>query len=265
MVFCALVALLAGCNRGDPPLTEEGFCQEYARIECGKVTTFCSFDPASCESVRVQACRGNAARLKAGGHSFNPGNTDRCLKKLEEAYRTLPINAMMLQAVEEVCDRVFEGTAKMLEPCIADFDCVGGLICDKGKCATEKVVPPRSQCANFGETCSKGEYCTNASGSFLCTPRQDRDAPCSLSQPCKEEYRCVTTCQPRRTIGEACASDDDCLSGYCNRYLDMRTCGPGLTFSPGSATCLAYMSGDASVPVRGPTSGGDGGTDSSTD
>ena len=108
---------MAGCNRGPAAMTEEQFCAEYARIECSKVAAFCSFNPASCEPVRTSACRASAGRVKGAGHEFNPDNSDRCLKKLEEAYKALPISAAMLKAVDDACTRVIEGTASgQLDP-----------------------------------------------------------------------------------------------------------------------------------------------------
>jgi hypothetical protein len=260
-MLCALLAL-AGCNKGDGSMTEEQFCQQYASIECSKVSAFCSFNPMSCEPVRVNACREFASRVKGVGHQFNPGNTDRCLKKLEEAYRSLPIGAVMLKAVDETCARVFEGTAKVTEACAADYDCAGGLICDKNHCGVEKVVASRSGCANIGERCPAGEFCTNDSGLFLCVKRLDLGATCSLSRPCAESLRCRTSCVPRLDTQGACSEDDDCLSGYCNRYVTNRTCGLGLTFSPESPSCIAYMGApDGGTPMRGNNEVGDGGAE----
>jgi hypothetical protein len=267
--LCALTVLVfglgAGCNRGDGPMTEQKFCEEYARIECSKVAAFCSFNPANCEPSRLSICIATARTLKSGGHQFNPGNTDRCLKKLEEAYRVLPISAAMLKDVDDQCTRVFEGTAKPAEACVADYDCADGLICDKGRCGALKVVASGAGCANIGEVCPKGEYCTANSGIFLCTRRQQQGMACSPAQPCVENLRCRDTCVPRLDIQDMCSSDDDCLSGYCNRYVTTRTCGLGLTFSPESPSCVYYMRGDdGGVPMRGPTPAPDAGADASS-
>src|SRR5213082_1393540 len=115
IVSCALAGI--GCIRGEAAMTEERFCQEYARIECSKVAAFCSFNPATCQPVREAACRLTAGQLKSGGHQFNPDNTDPCLKKLQAAYQTLHISAAMLKGVDDTCDRLFAGTAKAAEVC----------------------------------------------------------------------------------------------------------------------------------------------------
>jgi hypothetical protein len=254
----------AGCQRDGSGLSEEAFCQEYARIECEKVAGFCSFSAAACEPSRAQACRDMGNRLKGGMRQYNAANTGACLKKLEDAYKTLPITAATLAGLEEACARVFAGTAKSNDPCAANYDCAGTLVCDKGFCGVEKVVASRAGCANVGERCPRGEYCTNTSttGLFLCIPRTPLDSPCAISTPCMEDLRCRTTCVRRLDTGAPCLEDDDCLSGYCNRYVSNRTCGVGLTFSAESPSCFAYLGGpDGGTPSRTGNEIVDSGTD----
>jgi hypothetical protein len=237
-----------------PARTEEQFCQEYARIECSKIAPFCSFNPDNCEPARVNACRVAAAQLKGVGHQYNAANTDACLKKLGDAYMIPLITATMMKGVADTCARVFEGTAKVTEACVADYDCSGGLICDKGHCGVEKIVSSGGLCANPGERCPKGEYCTSATGVFICTKRAAAGVACALSVPCEETLRCESAvCVPRLDTQGACTQDDDCISGYCNLYIPNRTCGVGLTFSVGSPSCIAYMGNpDGGLPGRGP-------------
>jgi hypothetical protein len=254
----ALVAL-AGCQKSETPLTEETFCAEYARIECGKVAEFCSFNPATCEPARVIACKAEAVTRRGTTRTFAPGNTDACLKKLEEAFRSQLITGAMLTAVDQACARVYQGSAKALEPCQADNDCLGGLICDKGLCGTEKLVPAGSQCSNIGERCQPDEYCTVSSpnGPWRCLRRAAEDAMCSREVPCLPTLRCRTTCSKRLANGDECQADDDCLSNYCTRYVSRRTCGTGLSFSPESPSCFAYSPGDGGVPGKAPNTTAD--------
>jgi hypothetical protein len=251
-----LAVLALGCNRGDSGLTEEQFCEEWGRIECDKVAAFCSFSAANCVPSRAAACRDFGARIKGGQRQYNAANTEACLKKVEEAYKTLPISAATLKGVDDTCARVFAGTVKSNEPCVAEYDCAGTLVCDKGFCGVEKVVASRAGCANVGERCPRGEYCSNASttGLFLCIPRTPLDSPCTLSTPCLEDLRCRNTCVRRLGIQEPCLEDDDCQSGYCTRYVTNRTCGVGVTFSPESPSCLAFVgAADGGSPSRGGT------------
>jgi hypothetical protein len=227
------------------------------------VASLCSFDPAMCQPVRKDACRMTATAHHNNGRQFNPGSTDGCLKKLEEAYKLLPIPASKLKEVDDACARVFGGLAKATDPCTADFECSGSLICDKNHCGTLKVVPSLGGCANIGERCQPDEFCTNDNPNqlFFCVKRVQQGAPCSLSRPCAEGLRCRDVCVPKVANGE-CAIDDDCQSGYCNRYISPRTCGVGLTFSPGAPSCTAYASApDGGTPMRGTNEVSDGGTD----
>jgi hypothetical protein len=252
-LVCAFSVLATACMKQAPARTEEQFCQEYARIECSKIAPFCSFSPANCEPARVNACRVNAGQLKGVGHAYNAANTDACLKKLTDAYMTTLITPAMLKGVSDTCARVFEGTAKVTETCVADYDCVGGLICDKGHCGVEKIVASGGLCANPGERCPKGEFCTNATGIFVCSKRALLGATCALSVPCEETLRCLNSvCVARLDTQGVCNSDDECATGYCNLYISPRTCGVGLTFSVGSPSCTAYMGNpDGGIPGRG--------------
>jgi hypothetical protein len=249
-------------------MTEEGFCQEYAKIECNKIAAFCSFNPTTCEPIRVQACRTAAMSFKMSGHQFNPSNTDACLKKLDAAFATLPIRAPILKELDDTCSRVFAGVGKMTDACLADYDCASGLICDKGRCGTLRVVPSLSGCANIGERCPTAEFCTNENPSmlFMCMARLPEGSPCSLSRPCGDGLRCRTTCVRKLPIMGACTEDEDCESGYCNEFVSNRSCGVGLSFAPESPSCLAYMSADGGTPVRGSNEVPDAGVDTgSTD
>lgn len=253
----ASVVGIAACGAGSSGRSEEAFCSEYASVECSKVATFCSFSAASCEPVRVDACRAFAQRSKSGGRQYNPANTEACLAELRRGYATLPILATSLKAIDTACSRVFEGMAQMGQTCTVDFDCRNGLICDKGRCGVEHVVGAGAGCANIGERCGMGEYCTNASGIYVCARRLDPGATCGPTLPCVETFRCRDICLPRLDVGMPCTADDDCISNYCNPYVlpgTPRACGPGLTFSYQAPSCVAYMSlvGDAGA-ARGTT------------
>jgi hypothetical protein len=248
----AALGAAAGCTFGGSDMTEERFCQEYAHRECEKVATFCSFTAASCEPVRETACRERAAQSKTASRMFNAANVDACFAALTAAYQALPVTAAKLKTVDDACGRVFQGVTKAGESCTNDFDCAGKLVCDKGRCGTASVVGSGGGCANIGESCPKGEYCSMATGIYLCTPKQKRSMTCSQTQPCAEGLRCRDTCDLQYDIGMNCAVDDDCQSLYCNPAPagTVRTCGPGLTFSAGAYSCTPYMS---NAPSRGNT------------
>jgi hypothetical protein len=262
--WLVLCVLGTACIKSDPPLTEDSFCEQYARIECGKVAPWCSFDPTVCQPVRKEACRVSAASYKTSGRTFNPDNTDACLKKLEDSYKGIPILPATLKAVDDACARVYGGLAKMNDSCAADFDCSGNLICDKGHCGPLKVVSSLGGCANVGERCQPDEFCTNdnANQLYFCVKRVQQGAPCSLSHPCAEGLRCQDVCIAKIPSGGTCTVDDECAMGYCNRYISPRTCGVGLSFSAGAPSCIAFsMISDGGTPMRGSNEVTDGGTD----
>jgi hypothetical protein len=225
-------------------MTEEHFCEEYARVECKAVAGFCGFNAAACEPARVADCRQRRGGPGAN-RQFNPANADACLKKLDQTYNLSLITGAALQMLDVTCARVFAGSGKLLDLCQADLDCAEGLVCDKTRCSPVKEVASRGLCGNPGEHCPRGEFCTNASGVFQCIPRFPPDAACGLNMPCLETLRCSASarCLPLLEIGESCSVDDECNSGYCTRYVTAPTCGRGLNFSPESASCAFYSGG----------------------
>jgi hypothetical protein len=241
--FPLFVLALGACNLGKS-MTEDEFCKEYGKRECAKVAGYCEFTASSCEPLRVTACQQMAAASKTGSRKFNADNADRCLDQVNKTYGTIPIMPPQLDALDRACSRVFSGAAKANEACTVDFDCDGDLVCDKGRCGAAKVVASGGGCANVGETCPKGEYCTNSTGLYQCTRKQAAGATCSDSQPCVETLRCTGTCTARAEVGATCASDDECASGYCTPYPapgTPRKCSSGLSFAAGSTSCQAYM------------------------
>jgi hypothetical protein len=241
--FSLFVIAWGGCSLGKS-MTEDQFCQEYAKRECGKVAGYCNFPASSCEPVRAAACQQMASASKTGNRKFNSDNADRCLDQVNKTYGGIPITPDKLEALDTACSRVFSGGAKANDACTIDFDCAGDLICDKGRCGARRVVAAGGGCANIGETCPKGQYCSNATGLYQCTAKLAAGATCSDSQPCVESLRCTGTCTARSEMGATCASDDECTSGYCTAYPapgTPRKCGNGLSFAEGSASCTAYM------------------------
>jgi hypothetical protein len=250
--FLCLTA--AGCTLGVKDRTEDEFCQEYARRECAKVATLCTFAPASCEPVRTAACRQRSASSKTGARQYSAGAGDKCLDAVDKAYATVPIDATRLAELAAACERVFQGQAASREACTVDYDCAGELTCEQGRCATRKVVAANEGCANLGETCPRGQFCAREGLDPVCTKRQDSGAACSDARPCLEDFRCTGTCTAKLEAAATCAASDECKSGYCNEYPPAgspRKCSVGLNFSEGSSSCQAFMG--ASLPDAGPT------------
>jgi hypothetical protein len=169
----------AGCQLGHDALSEDKFCQQYARYECAVIAGACGAMTSSCEQVRTAACRERATASKTGGRMYNPANSDLCLNTVRDAYKQSSILVMTLEAITRACERVFQGIAHANEPCQIDYDCDGDLVCDKGRCGTPHMVASGAGCANIGEFCPPAEYCSNASGLYMCAKAQAKGANCS--------------------------------------------------------------------------------------
>src|SRR5256885_17197239 len=98
-ILIASSTLGAGCKITSS-MTEDQFCQEYAKRECAQVAALCSFPPETCQPTRLAACRANAAAAKTGDRQYNEGATPACLDQGKTAYATLPITAKVLAQLD---------------------------------------------------------------------------------------------------------------------------------------------------------------------
>lgn len=246
-----LLALAAGggCFPSDDPMTEDEFCEEYARHECTGAGALCLAPVAGCLPVRALACRQRVAEVKTAARPYVAANAPRCLDRVREAYAKPPISAETLRGVNEVCARVFQGSVKPTQLCTVDYECEKDLICDKGRCGARREVAASGGCANIGEVCPRTQYCKLSPDIYLCSPRPERGMACSATEPCLDTLRCVGTCEERVPAGTACTGDGDCQTGYCDPYA--RICSPGLSFAYRSDSCRAFF-GDT---VGGPDGG----------
>jgi hypothetical protein len=179
------------------------------------------------------------------GRSFRPENAGPCLDQTRTTYRADIIEAEDFQMLEAKCGRVFEGSAAANEPCVADADCKGPLICDKRRCGQLKTVTANSNCGNPGEICPTEQYCKQGDGFFSCTARNAAGATCSINGECAEGLRCRgMACVAKLMLDAECSGDDDCLSGYCDPYPPMgrpRSCATGLNFARFSPSCDGFF------------------------
>jgi hypothetical protein len=265
-VIAAAAVGAGGCSLGGESLSEDQFCTEWGKRECGPVAMRCTpFNVMSCEMARKKACEDFAKDAKGGTRVYRPGNADACLKKVGEFYgKATPITAGDFELLNEICARVFQGTAKANEMCTVDHDCDGSLSCDraKGRCGARKVVASLMGCANVGEACPRGEFCTKTTDLYLCGKKRGRGMACGMTEPCAEELRCQGgLCADRLDMGAGCAGHDDCRTGYCDPYT--HGCGVGLSFAGDSSSCKAFAGAPAPAPVPdGGVAASDGGAGS---
>ena len=241
-VFLSMITLF-GCGSQPGPLTQTDFCNKYAQDVCAGVVPACLVTTATCTAGQLNACT-TAARSNAG-RDFIPANAEDCLNKVSSTYGKLKqgsvaLNAADIQAMDQACSDVYRGTVLANGPCTADADCLDGLICDvaKGYCGTSKLVAQGAGCANIGETCPAGFFCSAITGVWLCLSKAGLGGACDAANPCQENLRCKAgTCVVQLDIGEVCTLDQDCSTGFCEPYAGL--CAQDLRFANHTAACVA--------------------------
>jgi hypothetical protein len=244
--FLCMFALV-GCNSDPAPLTQTEYCNEYAKDVCDGVEPACLITDASCMSLRLAECTNNAKAQYDLGRAFLPSNAEACLGKVSAFYGQLKQGKLALgvvdyRAMTAACNNVYRGTAVSYDACLnGDNDCIDGLVCDKGLCGHAKEIT-QGGCANIGETCSQGYYCSNAGVAYFCTAKVGLYGACGASLPCLENLRCSAAgiCDVQLGMSVACSADQDCSTGFCDPYAGK--CAQYIGFADGSAACLA-MSG----------------------
>lgn len=238
------LACLAACHKDPEPITPNEFFQKRAATECAAISPACLVPEATCIAGRVPVFAAEHQRALGELRDFHPDNAETCLDKVEKVYGAISQGAVALAgadyvAMQAVCAGVYRGTKAAFEPCLADLDCTDDLICDKGYCGTGKQVEPGAGCANIGEYCPAGSFCSNAnaSGVWFCSPKATAQNSCT-AVPCLESLRCSSDiCVPRLTTGEVCTSDNDCGTGFCEPFA--LRCANDLRFAPGTPVCIA--------------------------
>ena len=240
--FLSMVAL-AGCNSQPAPLTQTEYFNKYAQAMCDGLSPACLMIPATCTAGRLAECQGDAQIAATNGWDFLPPNADAYLRKVSAAYGKVKqgsvITAKDYKDMEEARGKVYRGTGLANKgTCLADADCLDGLICDKGRCGNEKTVAQGAPCANIGETCPQNFFCGDSGGGvLLCVTKVGLGGACT-DAPCLENLRCTAGfCAMQLDFGQACTLDQDCSSGFCEPYAGK--CALDIRFAPGNFDCIA--------------------------
>jgi hypothetical protein len=235
------VALVA-CGSDPSPLTPNQYFQQRAAATCAALETACFVPLPTCTAARVAEYTAEYQSSLSYFRDFIPSNAEACVAKVKEAYGKIKEGMVALPAAEynamqAICANVYRGSSMANGPCQLDLDCYGDLVCDKGYCGTPKLVAPGAGCANIGETCPQGTFCSNASGIWMCTAKVGAQGACAAS-PCLETLRCAGgICMARLGLAESCASNDDCTSGFCEPFAGK--CAEDIRFANGTAACIA--------------------------
>ena len=245
-----LLLLAAACGSEPSPLTPTQYIQRRADTTCAAISAACLVPAATCVAARQSEYLAEYQAALANVRDFIPATAEACLAKVEEIYGRIEQGAVAMkatdyEAMQAICADVYRGAGAANGGCQTDVDCVSDLICDKGFCGTPKLVPLGAGCANIGEICAPGAFCSNASGIWMCTAKVGVQGDCTVS-PCVESLRCAAgLCVSRLDTGLPCATDDDCTSGFCEPYAGL--CAADVRFANGSAACAA-MSANTLLP-----------------
>jgi hypothetical protein len=251
-----------------PFQTVSDFCTAKAQAEC-QIAPRCSIATPTCEEVRDQLCLTAAAEATSGTRTYTQPNAQACINAVNAAYSQGNTSGQILYAtlygtgsVDDVCNRVFQGTEQTDAPCTTDYDCVNNGVCSEVPGASQSVCAPPEPadagqfCANPGTECATGTYCAASAtgGAPICTARVTMGGVCSSTTLCLETLRCVdATCVAREETGGACTTDDDCspTAPYCDTYAG-GICTVGLEFATGASDCKGFEPGATDAGMTPP-------------
>lgn len=239
-----LFVALAACSSSDPEAkypSSDSFCAAKAAAECKNLAVAnCSSDETRCTSLRTDACKGAALSAQGAGRNYKPAAAETCINKVNEVYSPKIIDPEKEVQLVETCERVFGGTKAANTPCANDYECDGSQVCDKTVCATKVDTAVGSACGDPGKVCAKGAFCAQQGPNKFCVAKKAENETCAPDSPCKEDLRCVGaqagsgSCKARVTAGNACDTDNDCVSTApaCDAQ---KKC--GLKYQPTSKAC----------------------------
>lgn len=244
---------LTACSSDEKvALSKEGFCAQRGAAECDALATACALDPAAranCEASRAKTCLDQAARLEqAPGRVLQEGNAKKCLAETKRLFAGL-MTAANWTALQQVCERTFEGMVQPGQACTIDIDCANNLICDKGACGPRKPVASGAGCSNAGEVCVAGQFCARQlTSQWLCVARAQANMPCDASVLCMENLRCSGgLCVAGLNVSESCTGEGQCASPNICEPIRSR-CAEAV--SP-SQLCDGFSARDAAAPEAG--------------
>jgi hypothetical protein len=245
LALAVVLAASASC-RGEPkPLTPNQYVTQRAEIECAAISAACLMPASTCMVGRQTQHATEYQNAIGSFREFIPDNAEACLDKVGDVYGKLNQGAVALLgseylAMQAVCASVYRGAKAAYEACTSTLDCETPLICDKGLCGAAKLVAPGAGCANIGEYCPPGSYCssTATTGVWFCSAKVGAQGHCDDATPCLESLRCsANVCAARLEIALPCATDGDCASGFCEPYA--LKCANDIRFASGTPACSA--------------------------
>lgn len=281
----ALGIVVTACSssssgNNNPYPDPKSFCAAVAKAECQESTN-CGVDESQCETWRATQCNGGTIIVKLAptdtlSRQYTSGKAKACIDALNGAFgggndKITYDDLFKSGGLVDTCEAVFQGNVGNGSGCTTNYDCTqSGEVCasvpgQQAACATPTMKAQGSACADPGDTCSDGNYCSNASGSPKCVASETTGGPCKANDECVSADHCVSgACAQKEVAGGPCTSNDDCDSTapFCDPDVDK--CAVGLGFLNGSFDCNGFLLGQ-NLPDGGPVvndsgSGNDGGT-----
>jgi hypothetical protein len=280
----AVVAVVAACSSSstpDPYPDVNAFCSGLADAECTKAAGYCGVDVTACKTARTAKCNSLAAGTASqtaevdpftavtSSRKYTSGSVPDCLNATKSLYdQQAGITAAQFKAQQDKCNLVFQGSGTMSSACTSDFDCSGGLICDKTVCAPKTPGTAMSFCNSPGQTCDDSTYCgaPSGAGNRVCTARPGSGQACSnggagtgggggggdggtgggggtssIAIPCASGFTCANAvCTTAFASGAACTSSEQCATAASLCDPSINKCDSGLLLGGGSAACKYY-------------------------
>jgi hypothetical protein len=268
-------------GNNNPYAKQSDFCAAVAKAECQEATN-CGVDETQCETWRARQCNSGTIIVPLTpsdtlSRQYNPDKAKACIDALNGAFGNSNVqikygDLFNKGGLVDTCEAVFAGNVGNGSACTTDYDCTQmGEVCasvpgQQAACATPTMKALGSACADPGDTCATGTYCSNASGSDKCVAAETNGGPCQSNDECVTGFHCVNkACTAQALSGGACATNSDCdpSAQFCDPDVDK--CTVGLGFLNGSFDCNGFLLGQ-NLPDGGPTVGdsGGGGNDGGT-
>ncbi len=239
-VLTGVLSVACTASQGDKYPTYDTMCDDVAAHEC-QVAGRCVVSADACKTARKKVCLDGAAAAIQAGRRYTAARAEDCVNKSKETYALTSITPTDKGTLDDVCQRVYAGSADKGGTCKTSYDCSGSLVCDKGHCGEKTEKKKGDGCANPGEVCEAGTFCQTQADVKICAAKKAKGDACDATTPCLEDLRCNTMCTDRLGVGAQCASDADCSASapYCDEAAN-KICTPGLSFAVGSPDCRAY-------------------------
>jgi hypothetical protein len=275
-----------GCSNATAPYPDTGsFCESLAAAQCQSpdggagIPGLCGVSADTCASAAQSACLESATKaLMDPTREYNQANAPACITATAEVYGNPTISASDLTQLATICNAVFAGNAAIGGKCTSTASCAQGV--DGGAAAADgggpsvvcAPVTPGSKellcamavpvvaggfCANPGDVCPTGTYCTGSPA--MCEEGASVEGTCTQVKGCAAGGYCDIdegadkgVCKVGGGIGSECSTSANCgtMAPYCDMNVTATSgsggsgaCEVGLSFAVGADDCKAFGAG----------------------